>query len=140
MTPSPNPVPPPLSRRTLLVVTGLGAAALGGLASCGTAPPPAAGAPGPQIAKVGDIPVGGGTIFAASETVVTQPAAGEFKAFSSICTHARCPVTEVTTSINCLCHGSRFSLTDGSVLQGPAASPLAAKTVTVNGGTVEVAG
>lgn len=140
MIPLLHPVPTPFSRRALLVATGLSAAAPGGLAACGTEPPAVEGAPGPQTAKVGDIPVGGGTIFAASETVVTQPARGEFKAFSSICSHARCPVTEVTTSINCRCHGSKFSLTDGSVLEGPALSPLAAKAVTVSGDTVEVAG
>ena len=148
MTPAPHParplerqaLPAPFSRRTLLVVTGLSATALGGLSACGMEKPAAEGTPGPQTAATADVPVGSGTIYPGSETVITQPAAGQFKAFSSICTHAGCPVTEVTDSIGCLCHGSRFSLADGSVLSGPATKPLPAKTVTVSGSTVSVAG
>jgi Rieske Fe-S protein len=63
-----------------------------------------------------------------------------YQAFSSICTHAGCPVAEVTDSINCNCHGSKFSLTDGSVTAGPAQSPLPARTVTVQGDSLAVAG
>jgi Rieske Fe-S protein len=60
------------------------------------------------------------------------------KAFSSICTHAGCPVAEVTDTINCNCHGSKFSITDGSVVNGPATKPLPARTVTVTGDSVSV--
>ena len=130
----------PFSRRTLLLATGLSTAALGGLSACGLEPPAPEGSPGPQTAETGSIPVGGGRIFPRSETVITQPSGGEFRAFSSICTHAGCPVTEVTDTITCRCHGSRFSLTDGSVLAGPATRPLAGKAVTVTGSTVVVAG
>jgi Rieske Fe-S protein len=130
----------PFSRRTLLMATGLSAAAIGGLTACGLQPPAPEGSPGPQTADAGSIPVGGGTIFPGSETVITQPVGGQFRAFSSICTHAGCPVSEVTDAITCRCHGSRFSLSDGSVLAGPATRPLAAKTVSVAGGTVSVAG
>ena len=70
---------------------------------------------------------------------MTQPTAGQFKAFSSICTHAGCPVADVTDTINCNCHGSKFSITDGSVVNGPASQPLAARTATVAGDTVSVA-
>ena len=133
----------PLSRRTLLTRAGLTAVALGstgGLASCGgDAAAPTASGPAPVTAKAADIPVGGGTIFADAQAVITQPSAGEYKAYSSICTHARCPVTDVTDSINCNCHGSRFSLADGSVLAGPAQSPLPSRAVTVTGDTVSVA-
>ncbi|CAA9290283.1 MAG: hypothetical protein AVDCRST_MAG61-263 [uncultured Friedmanniella sp.] len=132
--------PAPFSRRTLLLATGLSTAALGGLSACGLEGPAAEGSPGPQTAETGSIPVGGGAIFARSETVITQPAEGEFRAFSSICTHAGCPVTEVTDAITCRCHGSRFSLADGSVLAGPATRPLTTKPVTVSGGTVSVEG
>ena len=132
--------PAPFSRRTLLLATSLSTATLGGLGACGLQPPAPEGSPGPQTADADSIPVGGGAIFPASETVITQPAEGKFRAFSSICTHAGCPVTEVTGAIACRCHGSRFSLADGSVLAGPATRPLAAKAVTVTDGTVSVAG
>ena len=142
MNPYVRPSTTPFSRRTLLARAGLTAVALGAagsLAACADDTPAASSGPGPVSAKAGDIPVGGGKIFAEGEAVVTQPTAGEYKAFSSICTHARCPVSEVTESINCNCHGSRFSLTDGSVLAGPAQSPLPSRAVTVSGDTISVA-
>ncbi|MFC9976510.1 Rieske (2Fe-2S) protein [Spirillospora sp. NPDC127200] len=89
---------------------------------------------GKALAKTGDIPVGGGKVFKDEKVVVTQPAQGEFKAFSALCTHRRCPVGEVSGgTINCPCHGSKFKITDGSVVQGPAETPLEARTATVQG-------
>ncbi|UAL31635.1 Rieske (2Fe-2S) protein [Nocardioides rotundus] len=85
-----------------------------------------------------DVPEGGGVILEDSETVVTQPSAGEFKAFSSICTHQGCAVTKVATTIDCPCHGSKFSISDGSVVAGPASKPLPEKSVTVDGDTLTV--
>ena len=131
-----------LSRRSLLATAGLAAAALGGLTACGggDSDAPASGSSaGPVTAKTSEIKVGGGTIFAAGQAVITQPTEGTFKAFSSICTHARCPVADVTDTINCNCHGSKFSITDGSVVNGPATQPLPARTATVSGDSVSVA-
>ena len=130
-----------ITRRSLLATAGLAAAALGGLSACGGGgdAPASGGSAGPVTAKTSEIKVGGGAIFAAGQAVITQPTAGEFKAFSSICTHAACPVADVTDTINCNCHGSKFSITDGSVVNGPATQPLAARTVTVSGDSVSVA-
>jgi Rieske Fe-S protein len=132
-----------LTRRALLASAGLATAALGGLSACGapsgSEAPAAAGSAGPVTAKTSDIAVGSGTIFAAGQAVITQPTAGQFKAFSSICTHAGCPVANVTDTINCACHGSKFSITDGSVVNGPATQPLPARTVTVADNSVSVA-
>ncbi len=133
--------PTPISRRTMIVGGGIAALALTGLSACGgSSPTPSASSGGATgvTAKTTDIPVGGGKIFAEAQTVVTQPAAGEFKAFSSICTHQNCPVTQVTTTIDCQCHGSKFALADGSAVTGPATSPLPARTVTVNGDSLSV--
>lgn len=100
----------------------------------------AAAAPAPAAGGVGkdtDVPVGAGKVF--NEVVVTQPAAGTFKAFSAICTHQGCTVSEVTASgISCPCHGSVFSISDGSVVQGPATKPLTAMKVTADNGTLTV--
>ncbi|MCX6396045.1 MAG: Rieske 2Fe-2S domain-containing protein [Propionibacteriales bacterium] len=86
-----------------------------------------------------DIPVGGGKIFSDTKTVVTQPAAGDFKAFTAVCTHTGCLVSSISDgTINCPCHGSRYSITDGSVQGGPAPAPLAEKTVTVKGADLTV--
>ena len=86
-----------------------------------------------------EVPVGGGVVLTDPRVVLTQPTEGEFKAFTSICTHAGCPVARVTTEIECDCHGSRYSIEDGSVLGGPAPAPLAAAEFTVNGDQIEIA-
>jgi len=36
-------------------------------------------------------------------------------------------------TIDCPCHGSQFSIKDGSVVGGPAPSPLAAQAIRVSG-------
>ncbi|MEO3743272.1 Rieske (2Fe-2S) protein [Plantactinospora sp. B5E13] len=95
---------------------------------------------GAALAKTADIPVGGGKILTDQETVVTQPTEGEFKAFSSICTHQRCPVTSVEGgTINCSCHNSKFSIADGSVKGGPATKKLPEKNITVDGDNIVLA-
>ena len=83
------------------------------------------------------IPVGGGKIFAAQTTVVTQPSAGQFKVFSAVCTHMGCIVNQIADGrIDCPCHGSEYSITDGAVLAGPAPKPLPAKSFKVTGDSI----
>ncbi len=83
-----------------------------------------------------DVPVGGGVILEDAKLVVTQPAKGDFEAFSSTCTHRGCTVAEVTETIDCPCHGSMLSLEDGSVQGGPAPVALPETAVEVQGGEV----
>jgi len=86
-----------------------------------------------------EIPVGGGKIFASDKVVVTQPTAGDFKAFTAVCTHQGCILANVSDgTINCTCHFSKFSIEDGSVVNGPATKALAEKTVTVSGSSLTV--
>ncbi|MEV6013434.1 Rieske (2Fe-2S) protein [Streptomyces sp. NPDC051976] len=97
------------------------------------------GGGGTTLGKSADIPVGGGKIYPDHKVVVTQPTAGQFKAFSATCTHQGCLVTSVSDgTINCPCHGSKFHVADGSVANGPASSPLATQKVTVKGDEVEL--
>lgn len=136
------------SRRAVVGgVLGLGlgvplVAACGSGASAGSSASGASGGSsgsGGSIAKASDIPVGSGKIFDAENVVVTQPTAGQFKAFSAICTHQGCPLAEVTgAAIDCNCHGSQFSIKDGSVLRGPATQPLAPMKVVESGGNLTV--
>jgi nitrite reductase/ring-hydroxylating ferredoxin subunit len=128
------------NRRTF--IAGAGAVAVSGCASYGAAPPPApppapAGTP---LAKVADIPVGGGTVFPPQLVVVTQPEAGTFHAFSAVCTHQGCTVGDVTGgTINCPCHGSKYAITDGAVTAGPAKRPLDPRQITVAGEDITLA-
>lgn len=98
------------------------------------------GGQGTDLGPASDVAVGGGTIYTDQNVVVTQPTQGDFKCFSAICTHQGCPVQSVSGgTINCNCHGSRFSIQDGSVVQGPATAPLPEKKVTVKGGEITLA-
>jgi Rieske Fe-S protein len=86
------------------------------------------------IAKTADVPVGSGVIV--DDVVITQPAAGEFKGFSSACTHKGCAVNKVADgTIDCPCHGSKFNL-DGTVANGPATEPLETKAIAVAGDSI----
>lgn len=90
---------------------------------------------GTALGAASDVPVGGGKIYAGQKVVVTQPTEGTYKAFSSVCTHKGCAVTSVSAGlIDCPCHGSKFKVTDGSVEDGPAKTPLSAKKVTAQDG------
>ncbi|RMB59710.1 Rieske (2Fe-2S) protein [Tessaracoccus antarcticus] len=81
-----------------------------------------------------DIPVGGGVVRAESGVVITQPEAGTFLGFTSVCTHQQCDVREVREDgIYCACHGSLFSITDGSPTAGPASAPLGFVVLVDNG-------
>lgn len=137
-------------RRNVIAGAGLGLAATALTACSGygkkpaessasSAPAPAqasSGAPAPAaaLAKTADVPVGSGVIV--GDIVVTQPTAGVFKGFSSVCTHAGCNVSKIVDgTIDCPCHGSKFSL-DGAVVQGPAKTPLDPKAVSVQGDSI----
>ncbi len=92
---------------------------------------------GSALATAADVPVGGGMVLTDLEVVVTQPAKGEFKAFSAVCTHQGCVVEKVEDGeISCPCHGSRFDVEDGDVTSGPATEPLPEIKVEVRDGQV----
>ncbi|MFD4143232.1 MULTISPECIES: Rieske (2Fe-2S) protein [unclassified Streptomyces] len=152
-------------RRTVLAAGTAGAAAL--VAGCGngggdaggetTAPakteaapaesPSSTGKPGEspslagkKLAAASEIPVGGGKVFASEKVVVTQPTAGDFKAFSAVCTHQGCTVRTVADgTIDCPCHDSKFRVSDGSVAEGPATKPLPPEQIMVSGDTITLA-
>ncbi|MFJ5045732.1 Rieske (2Fe-2S) protein [Streptomyces sp. NPDC088719] len=145
-------------RRTVLAAGAAGAAALatgcgssggdGGGGDASSTPTASDGATdgaspgasgGAELARTADIPVGGGTVFTEQKVVVTQPEEGDFKAFSAVCTHASCLVSTVSDgTIDCPCHGSKYSITDAAVEAGPATRPLPAERITVSGGVIRL--
>jgi nitrite reductase/ring-hydroxylating ferredoxin subunit len=81
-------------------------------------------APADALVATSDVPVGGGVILGSRNVVVTQPKKDEFKGFSATCTHQGCILASVASgTINCGCHGSQFSITDGSNVAGPNGEP-----------------
>ncbi|MEO5663272.1 MAG: Rieske (2Fe-2S) protein [Nocardioides sp.] len=149
-----------LNRRNVLGGATAAAVSLPLLAACGSDDPATAtdpatspststdgGADSPTgdgtagaLAATSDIPVGGCAVFSEQKCVVTQTSEGTFKAFSSVCTHQGCTVSASTDGvIPCGCHGSEFSIEDGSVVQGPATSPLAEIAITVDGDSISLA-
>ena len=156
-----EPSVPASSRRTLLACAG--AACVAALAGCarynsnnggiaGGQPAQSSSSPSgpgqpergraapngpPVLARTTDIPVGGGKILTAKKIVITQPKAGSFDAFTAVCTHQGCIVGSVAGgTINCPCHGSKFSIANGSVVNGPATSPLAPVRIKVQGTSI----
>jgi Rieske Fe-S protein len=89
------------------------------------------------LASTSQIPVGSGMIFTSQRIVVTQPAAGEYKAFSAVCTHMGCIVNQISDgTIDCPCHGSEYSIATGAVVRGPAPLPLPAKKIKITGDSI----
>jgi Rieske Fe-S protein len=112
-------------------------AAAGSTASSAAASGASSSAGAKALAATSEIPVGSGMIFSGPQVVVTQPTAGEFKAFSAVCTHMGCIVNQISNgTIDCPCHGSQYSITTGDVVAGPAPRPLPAKQIKVSGSSV----
>ena len=141
-----------LTDRRGVLRAAVGVAGAGALAACSSPPvpspassgspsspsSPAAGGGGGGI-PTSEIPVGSGKIFPDTQTVITQPTAGTFKAFDAICPHQGCTVASFEgNQIVCPCHQSHFDSTTGDPVSGPAATGLTPKTVTVKGTTLTV--
>jgi Rieske Fe-S protein len=135
------------------VILGVAAAGVAApvLAACGSSgstrdttgtssDPAATRASDPTTIKVSDIPVGGGRIYPDQQLVVTQPKAGDFKAFSAVCTHQGCILDDVSDGfIKCPCHGSMFAIATGKpTADSFARSPLPKKKIAESGADLTV--
>lgn len=82
-------------------------------------------APLPQVAvaRLGEIPVGGVKLFqypqVKEQCILVRTAEDHYAAYSQKCTHLSCAVFYAEGALVCPCHEGRFSVQDGSVLQGP---------------------
>lgn len=145
-----------ISRRAVLA--GAGLAACAGIAGCGKSSTPGASSatsstpgattpgaattsapsgPAVTVAKLADVPVGGGTLVTVDgkDLIVTQPKAGEVAVFRNACTHQGSKVAVSGDKLVCPLHGSTFAL-DGSVLKAPATVPLKGGAARIEGDSI----
>ncbi|OHV35706.1 hypothetical protein BCD49_22070 [Pseudofrankia sp. EUN1h] len=112
--------------------TGSAAAPSAATSAAGTAGGSTASSGGTQLATLDQVPAGGGLILSDSKIVLTRTSGNDVHAFSAVCTHQGCTVAKVANgTIDCPCHGSKFDVSTGAPVAGPAPSPLKSVAVTV---------
>jgi nitrite reductase/ring-hydroxylating ferredoxin subunit len=82
-------------------------------------------------------------VVAEGRQIMLYRAGGTLYAIDDVCSHAggllsRCPVADLTAT--CPLHGSRFALTDGRVIRGPANQPQPVLPTRIRNGWIEVRG
>ncbi|MEU7055586.1 Rieske 2Fe-2S domain-containing protein [Streptomyces sp. NPDC046197] len=132
---------PSASRRTVLrgaALTPVAGLALSACAPGGDGASVAATPTGPvELGAESEIAKGGAKLYRDHNVVVSRGADGALKAFSTICTHAGCPINKLQgTTLVCPCHGSQFDATTGKVVQSPATEPLQELAVRADNGKV----
>jgi Rieske Fe-S protein len=134
-----------VSRRNLICGFAAAGVAVPLVAACGGSGSSGTGSSGLTV-KTSEIPVGGGKVFSSEGVLVTQPKAGEFRVFSSSCTHQGATLNPpVGGVITCPLHGSQFSAEDGHNERGPnggaagTTADLPEKKFTQSGDTLTIA-
>ena len=104
----------------------------------------ATGGGGAAVATAAAVDAAGGVGFTDPATgdpaYVVATAAGEYKAFSAVCTHAGCTVAflKKTSQFQCPCHGGLYDAKTGKVLSGPPPAPLSAIAVKNVDGNIQL--
>ncbi|MGW1623456.1 Rieske (2Fe-2S) protein [Streptomyces sp. NPDC002172] len=135
------PARPFTSRRSVLrgaavtSVAGLGAAACkapGGAATAEATPTAPV-----DLGAESEVAAGGARLYREHNVVVSRSAAGVLKAYSTVCTHAGCPINKLQgTTLVCPCHGSEFDAVTGKVVRSPATEPLNELPVRASNGRI----
>lgn len=136
------------NRRTVMCGLLVGLATPAALAACSSETKTPSSAPsggtasGTTLAKLADVPVGGGVVVdgPSGKVVLTRPSDKEVVAMSAVCPHQGVIVQPPKgDTITCPGHGSVFATADGSVKKGPATKGLAKIPVKVSGDSVVTA-
>ncbi len=118
----------------MVPVAGLGVAACSGPGGGGSAATPTAPV---DLGAEGDVAKGGAKLYKDHNVVVSRDKSGALKAYSTVCTHAGCPINKLQgTTLICPCHGSEFDAVTGKVVQSPATEPLAELSVKTENGRI----
>ena len=88
-----------------------------------------------RVASAKEVAVGRMHVFDVEGTNVNVANVnGQLYAFDDRCTHTGCSLSKGTlhgTTVTCPCHGSKFDVTSGAVLRGPATRPVRSRLVQV---------
>jgi Rieske Fe-S protein len=88
-----------------------------------------------------EVAKGGAKLYRDHNVVVSRDEKGALKAYSTICTHAGCPINKLQgTTLICPCHGSEFDAVTGKVVQTPATVPLTELSVKTEKGRIIAGG
>ncbi|WP_433449513.1 Rieske (2Fe-2S) protein [Streptomyces sp. CA-142005] len=135
------PARPSASRRTVLRGAAVAPVAGLGLAACaapGQGSPAAATPTAPvDLGAESEVAKGGAKLYRDHNVVVSRDGSGALKAYSTICTHAGCPINKLQgTTLICPCHGSQFDAVTGKVVESPATEPLTELSVKTTNGRI----
>jgi nitrite reductase/ring-hydroxylating ferredoxin subunit len=96
------------------------------------------------VTRTDDLKEGEMQAFKVLDTkVAVAYVAGTFYAFDDTCTHEGCSLAEgelEETTVTCRCHGSKFDVTNGAVLEGPAQNPVETYETREEDGNLEIEG
>jgi nitrite reductase/ring-hydroxylating ferredoxin subunit len=98
------------------------------------------------IVAAGELPIGGVKLFAfptnEDPCILIRTGGASYVAYSQKCTHLSCAVyfAKEQNRLECPCHQGIFSVTDGSVIQGPPQRPLPQVTLAINKGKIQAIG
>ena len=99
-----------------------------------------------RIAVAEEIPVGGVKLFAyptaEDPCILIRTGDASYVAYSQKCTHLSCAVyyAKEQNRLECPCHKGFFSVSDGSVIQGPPQRALPRIALSLNNGEIEAVG
>ncbi|CAM3476435.1 Rieske (2Fe-2S) protein [Kibdelosporangium persicum] len=143
---------PDPTRRTVVCGLLAGLVAPVSLAACSStsdtppAAPPAptggggsAGGGATPLAKLADVPVGGGTIVngGPGRVLLVRPSENEVRGYDPVCPHAGASVGLPSGgTITCPAHGSVFNASSGDVQKGPATTGLTPVNVKIDGDNI----
>jgi nitrite reductase/ring-hydroxylating ferredoxin subunit len=103
-----------------------------------------AGAGFMAVSRADDLREGEMRAFKVLDTrVAVAKVGGAFYAFDDTCTHMGCSLVEgelEETTLTCRCHGSKFDVSSGEVLQGPAQESVETYETRVENGKLEIGG
>src|SRR6516165_6496276 len=99
-----------------------------------------------RIAAVSDLEIGEVKLFdyptAQDPCILIRTTSDTFVAYSQKCTHLSCAVyfAKEGNRLECPCHQGFFSVTDGSVIQGPPQRPLPRVILAIKNGQIRATG